>query len=610
MAAPIAIAVDSVIDGHHARVVRSSSAQGTISCGDTRTGSTAGHASDLGGVSPDHTYQFQVATAGVFIFNSCGSSFDTWLRIYDAAGTQVSSGDDDGNCGVHTILTSSMLAPGSYTLLVEGFSTHSGSYTVAMSGDGCRGESTHSSISCGDTRTGSTAGHSSDLGGVSPDNTYQFQVVTAGSFVFNSCGSSYDTWLRIYNAVGTQVSSGDDDGNCGVHTILTSPTLAPGSYTLLVEGFSTRSGRYTVTMSGDGCSDGPVISSGPSDLMMFAKVNTQSTTSSDGGSAAPFTFPITSATINGLAPESNAVSMRSFGSGQVADTAWSEVQAWIAPITPPTHAGSTGPDGDAFWDEFEQVVEMQVARRNPTALASAHLVALPSMFADHTVAAAAAEVEKDFPTKFPTMLVDQLLGEGVGFDASVVPHTGDDFVNKVVMIANIIGWAVSVVSPTAFASKWQVGRARPEEVAWTVHSGSQVTGAPATVMGKIQALELTDAYSFTAYGGGSPNHPSWPAMHSAASSASLYLAVLLDLDEAQLAEAQRLDCAVASFRTLAGVHYESDNMAGLALGQEVIRRELPGFLQKRYGSDPVAVTAKINSVIAAHDWRSAPSCFK
>ena len=98
-------------------------------------------------------------------------------------------------------------------------------------------------------------------------------------------------------------------------------------------------------------------------------------------------------------------------------------------------------------------------------------------------------------------------------------------------------------------------------------------------------------------------------MHSAASSASLYLAVLLDLTDTQLQEAQGLDCAVASFRTFAGVHYESDNMAGLALGQEVIRRELPGFLQEHYGSNPDAVTAKINSVIATHDWRSSPSCF-
>jgi len=99
-------------------------------------------------------------------------------------------------------------------------------------------------------------------------------------------------------------------------------------------------------------------------------------------------------------------------------------------------------------------------------------------------------------------------------------------------------------------------------------------------------------------------------MHSAASSASLYLAVLLDLTDTQLQEAQGLDCAVASFRTFAGVHYESDNMAGLSIGQEVIRRKLPDYLVTRYGSDRAAVEAKIESVIEAHDWRNADSCFK
>ena len=91
---------------------------------------------------------------------------------------------------------------------------------------------------------------------------------------------------------------------------------------------------------------------------------------------------------------------------------------------------------------------------------------------------------------------------------------------------------------------------------------------------------------------------------------SLTKAAIFDLAGNQLAEAQHLDCAVASFRTFAGVHYESDNMAGLSIGQEVIRRELPGFLQARYGSDPNAVAAKIDNVIAAHDWRTAASCFK
>ena len=97
------------------------------------------------------------------------------------------------------------------------------------------------------------------------------------------------------------------------------------------------------------------------------------------------------------------------------------------------------------------------------------------------------------------MLVEKFLGENVKFDASIVPHTGNDFVNKVVMLANVIGWAVSVVSPYAFAAKWQNGRARPEEVAWAVHSGdARVASAPAAVVSGIQALDLTNGFSFTA----------------------------------------------------------------------------------------------------------------
>ena len=160
------------------------------------------------------------------------------------------------------------------------------------------------------------------------------------------------------------------------------------------------------------------------------------------------------------------------------------------------------------------------------------------------------------------------------------------------------GWAVSEVSPTAFACKWGNGRARPEEVAWAVSQA----GHPA----RSASLDPRQDHKYdpgvghlTAYPEGSPRHPSSPAMHSAASSAALWVAVMMDLSRAQLADARRLDWAVSRFRTLAGVHYDSDNRVGLSIGQEVIARRLPDFLAQ-FGADRDAVRRKIEQVRT--DW--------
>jgi hypothetical protein len=315
-------------------------------------------------------------------------------------------------------------------------------------------------------------------------------------------------------------------------------------------------------------------------------------------------YPATQTILNAAA-NSNAVSVRLFDDYQLNGTTWSELKTMIEPLPQPTQPESLG-----FWDEFDQITKLQVSRRAGEMAASK--MALPSMFSNFTMEQGAAAVESDFPTKFPTELVEQFLAEGVEFDSSIIPHaTADDFVNKQVMLGRIIGWAVATVSPFAFGAKWHEGRARPEEVACAVaENSSTVSSAPTYVTDAVNALGLTaqGCTDYTAYTNGAPKHPSWPAMHSAASSASVFLAVVLNLTASQLAEAIHLDCAVATFRSFAGVHYESDNMAGLAIGQEVLRRELPQMLHEKYGSNISAVESKLEQVIAAHDWRTASSC--
>ena len=169
------------------------------------------------------------------------------------------------------------------------------------------------------------------------------------------------------------------------------------------------------------------------------------------------------------------------------------------------------------------------------------------------------------------------------------------------MLARVIGWAVSTVSPTAFAAKWAMGRARPEEIAWGLKTGECCDGAPAGLGDDPFITNLARQEDFTAYEEGSPVHPSWPAMHSAASAASLYLGVVLDLSAEDLLEARRVDFCVASFRSIAGVHYDSDNRAGLSIGHGIVEATLPAMLESVYGNGNGAVAnatkakmAKIN----------------
>lgn len=92
-----------------------------------------------------------------------------------------------------------------------------------------------------------------------------------------------------------------------------------------------------------------------------------------------------------------------------------------------------------------------------------------------------------------------------------------------------------------------------------------------------------------------------PAMHSAASSASLWLAVVANLTEEQYCQVLRTDYAVAYARTVAGVHYPSDNIDGLNMGQEVVADKLADHLAYTYGGDAKCYQEKIDRM--RFDWR-------
>ena len=102
-----------------------------LSCGGTVTGSTAGLPSVIGNSGGDALFRFCTSVAGPYTFSSCGSSFDTYVRIYDRhLRHQISGCDDCGSCGLQTVLTHTLEADTCYVIVLEGFSTNAGVYVM------------------------------------------------------------------------------------------------------------------------------------------------------------------------------------------------------------------------------------------------------------------------------------------------------------------------------------------------------------------------------------------------------------------------------------------------------------------------------------------------
>lgn len=263
----------------------------------------------------------------------------------------------------------------------------------------------------------------------------------------------------------------------------------------------------------------------------------------------------------------------------------------------PTHPHKNPSEDDAYWAELREVILARQDRLNNVDPVEV-LGRIPAVWTGFSLEDIAEAVHNEYPGKNQADLIAQFISDGVQMDDNIIPrNTLIEFLRYQVLLAEINTWAVSMVGPHNFALKYAGGRARPEEIVWHIKNSDANEVAswniPSDIVQNITDMTLENAYAFTAYDEGSPPHPSWPAMHSAASVASFWLAIVMDLDQEQLCEAMALDFGVAYGRTIAGVHFPTDNTAGLNLGQELLARKLPGYLAERYGSDPDAVRAKI-----------------
>jgi hypothetical protein len=228
---------------------------GNAVCGQNITGDTTGAGSHRGNDASDHLYVFDIAEDGVsnIEFNSCGSEYDTHLRVlsHDML-TEVAACDDCGDCEFASILDTGGLDAGTYVLVVEGYSDTEGVYTVSTTCQNTTEEIQYfdGNVECGEVIEGDTLGEGSHRGHESGDHIYYFTVPEGApiNVEFDSCASDFDTHLRVFNHDLTgEYAECDDCGGCDNRAVL-NVALDAGNYALLVEGYWYSEGFYRVEM--------------------------------------------------------------------------------------------------------------------------------------------------------------------------------------------------------------------------------------------------------------------------------------------------------------------------------------------------------------------------
>jgi len=223
-----------------------------IACGDTVVGTTADN-TDTGGAnaSPDEWYYFTGTAGDITTISLCdgGTDYNSVLTVYDACdGTQIATNDDF--CGAQSQLTFTADGTTTYYIAVEGFNTSNfGNFSLAIScitNDVCEGATP---VACGETVVGTTLDNTDTGGNPAPDEWYSF-TGTVGDITVSLCdgGTSYDSFLRVFDACGGNEITFNDDA-CGLQSELTFTSDGTTTYYIMVEGYDTFLGNFSLAIS-------------------------------------------------------------------------------------------------------------------------------------------------------------------------------------------------------------------------------------------------------------------------------------------------------------------------------------------------------------------------
>ncbi len=246
-----------------------------VTCGQTVTGSTTGATADAVGTcvttlntAPGVWYSL-VGNGGTATVSLCGSSYDTKVGVFSGtcAALVCVAGNDDF-CSLQSQVSFSTVSGTTYYILVTGFSTASGNFTMAVTctappppaGDPACVAATP--LVCGSSVTGTTTGGTVNtaLGtcGTSlitaPGRWHTLFVPNSGSVTVTTCnaGSNYDTKLGVFSGTCANLAciGGNDDAACSfsnLRSTVTFTAVGGTTYRIYVTGFGAANGNYELS---------------------------------------------------------------------------------------------------------------------------------------------------------------------------------------------------------------------------------------------------------------------------------------------------------------------------------------------------------------------------
>jgi subtilisin-like proprotein convertase family protein len=236
-----------------------------VECGDVITGDTSAATNTVGNDAPDVFFSYTgTGEEEVVTLSLCdgGTDYDSFLWVFDDCDLTTLIAANDDSCGLQSELSFYSDGTSTYIIVVEGFGTQSGNFSLDVScgpvtNDICQGAE---SISCGDTVAGTTVGANSDfvdgcgISVTAPGVWYTFtdDFGFETDYVVSTCdGTNYDSKLSVYvgDDCGNLVCVGGNDDTCGLQSEVAWTGDGSSTYYILVHGFGGASGDFNLNLS-------------------------------------------------------------------------------------------------------------------------------------------------------------------------------------------------------------------------------------------------------------------------------------------------------------------------------------------------------------------------